>query len=57
MQGAQAPDNNALEQTVGATRKLEARPAAQRERSPDNRSVEEDRENDQMATSTAWRRP
>ena len=35
MQSAQAPDNNALEQTVGATRKLEARPAAQRERSPD----------------------
>jgi len=57
MQGAQAPDNNAFEQTVGATRELEAPPAAQRERSPDNRSVEEDRENDQMATSTAWRRP
>ena len=36
MQGAQAPDNNAFEQTVGATRELEAPPAAQRERSTDN---------------------
>ena len=29
------PHNNALEQTVGAARRLEAPPAAQRERSPD----------------------
>jgi hypothetical protein len=31
-------ENNAFEQTVGAKRRVEAPPAAQRQRSPDERS-------------------